>query len=94
MSMPAIDAVRKTAFRRAPMRKMRNACWTAAVPALRSNAPVRACRPGMGRSCRQAPMRGRTQASGGSRVDDALLRRMAAVIVDEVDPDQVILSGW
>ena len=38
-------------------------------------------------------MSGRTQTSGRSRVDDALLRRMATVIVDEVDPDQVILFG-
>ena len=47
----------------------------------------------MGGSCRQTQMSGRTQTSGGSRVDDALLRRMAAVIVDEVDPEQVILFG-
>ena len=61
--------------------------------ALRSNAPGQARRPGTGGSGRQTPMRGRTQAGGGSRVDDALLRRMAAVIVDEVGPDRVIRSG-
>ena len=38
-------------------------------------------------------MSGRTHTDGGVRVDDTLLQRMAAVIVDEVDPEQVILFG-
>ena len=32
-------------------------------------------------------------ASGATRVDDALLERMVQAIVDEVDPEQVILFG-
>ena len=54
---------------------------------------VQTCRPGMGGSCRQTQMSRRTQTSSGSRFDDALLRRVVAVIVDEMDPEQAILSG-
>ena len=39
-------------------------------------------------------MRKRSHSDGGAeRVDDALLARMVQVIVDEVDPEQVILFG-
>ena len=38
-------------------------------------------------------MRKRSRSGGAARVDDPLLARMVQVIVDEVDPEQVILFG-
>ena len=38
-------------------------------------------------------MSGGTQSGGGSQVDDALLHRMAAAFVDEVNLDQIIPFG-
>ena len=38
-------------------------------------------------------MTNRSHSVGAAQVDDALLQRMVAAIVDEVDPEQVILFG-